>query len=275
MQDQINNKLDSNWFPWIKEPPPNSCLAPGSPSLSGGSRPATWAAGDSSSSAAPPLPTRKKPSWASRKVGTPSSAQSIDTLSPAVGKPGAAAAVDLRRNGPRILLFVIGGVIYSELRHITQLQGESSRECYIGSTHIWTPDSFVEALKFGNGGDRRRGSSGGAVGAPFYEFQRPPPRPRRGSDPARSRGDRSVAPRIQSRNSSRSEDDRPSPAARNSPPRERGSQSSRRRGEPISDQMSRMRMGEQRPPIPERSRSSNTLSNGSSSDQKKKGWFGF
>jgi hypothetical protein len=39
--------------------------------------------------------------------------------------------------------------------------------------------------------------------------------------------------------------------------------------------MSRMRMGEPRPPIPERSRSTNSLSNGTPTEQKKKGWFGF
>jgi hypothetical protein len=208
-------------------------------------------------------------------------------------------------------MFVIGGVTYSELRHVTQLQGETSRECYIGSTHAWTPDSFVEALKFGGGGDkkdRRRGAV--ATGAPFFEFQRPPPRPEwpetEMSDSRHVRGNR--GPRSQSRESSRNaknnlfknesngrnsplreqyssrnesprnQSSRNESSSRSSPPRERHSPPIPHRREsdrePLSDQMSRMQMNDRRdyrPPTSERSRSTNTTSsNGNVNTTEKK-----
>ncbi|KAI8978547.1 Sec1-like protein [Pilobolus umbonatus] len=49
-------------------------------------------------------------------------------------------------SGPPIIIFIVGGVTYSEIRSAYELAEASNREVYIGSTQVITPDAFVDSL---------------------------------------------------------------------------------------------------------------------------------
>ncbi|CAO3627560.1 unnamed protein product [Cunninghamella blakesleeana] len=49
-------------------------------------------------------------------------------------------------SGPPIIIFVAGGITYSEIRSAYELAESFDREVYIGSTHTIAPEKFVEAL---------------------------------------------------------------------------------------------------------------------------------
>ncbi|RUS20042.1 hypothetical protein BC937DRAFT_86503 [Endogone sp. FLAS-F59071] len=50
-------------------------------------------------------------------------------------------------SGARLILFVAGGITYSEIRSAYELADMYNREIFIGSTHIITPTSFINDLK--------------------------------------------------------------------------------------------------------------------------------
>ncbi|KAJ3218142.1 Syntaxin-binding protein 2 [Dinochytrium kinnereticum] len=52
----------------------------------------------------------------------------------------------MRRNGPRLILFVVGGVTFAEIKVAYELSRMMQREVLIGSTHIITPAEFIEDL---------------------------------------------------------------------------------------------------------------------------------
>ncbi|KAI8146412.1 Sec1-like protein [Fennellomyces sp. T-0311] len=49
-------------------------------------------------------------------------------------------------SGPPVIIFIAGGMTYSEMRSAYELAQAHDRDVYIGSTHIITPDKFVESL---------------------------------------------------------------------------------------------------------------------------------
>ncbi|KAI8367256.1 Sec1-like protein [Blakeslea trispora] len=49
-------------------------------------------------------------------------------------------------SGPPIIIFIVGGMTYSEIRSAYEIAEAFDREVYIGSTHIITPDHFVTDL---------------------------------------------------------------------------------------------------------------------------------
>ncbi|KAH9479547.1 Protein transport protein sec1 [Psilocybe cubensis] len=58
--------------------------------------------------------------------------------------PKASVQVDNRQ---RLLLFVAGGVTYSEMREVYHLSESLHKDIFIGSTHVLTPKGFVDDLK--------------------------------------------------------------------------------------------------------------------------------
>ncbi|KAI8916345.1 Sec1-like protein [Gorgonomyces haynaldii] len=128
VEDQLRGNLDTHWFPWIKEPPQETINTPTETTTQ-----------------------RKKPTWASKKRGTPS------TETPAV--------TDRRANGPRIIVFCVGGISHSESVALSKLGDTLNRDIILGSTHLWEPDTFVEGLK----SLHRTGSTASV----FLDYQRP------------------------------------------------------------------------------------------------------
>ncbi|KAI8923760.1 Sec1-like protein [Entophlyctis helioformis] len=179
-EDQCKGSVDPHVYPWVKEPPVGEY----------GDRPATWADPSSSSSslAAGDNATvgRKKPSWATRKTAastgtsTPATSGSASSASLATKPPD----VDLRENGPRLIFFVLGGVTYSEMRALAELRKDAQRDVVLGSTHVWQPDGFVQALT-----DLHKGN-GNVVR--FMTYKRPVVVPPVARSPPSSRG---IAPR--------------------------------------------------------------------------------
>ncbi|KAI3636808.1 hypothetical protein MIR68_005075 [Amoeboaphelidium protococcarum] len=84
-----------------------------------------------------------KPSWHKKSPSIDASATggSVPT------SPQQQQAVDDKQKGGRIILFIVGGVTYSEIRAIYQISNLIKREIFIGSTHVVTPDQFVDDLK--------------------------------------------------------------------------------------------------------------------------------
>jgi len=50
-------------------------------------------------------------------------------------------------DGARVIVFVVGGVCYSEIRQCYLVGKELKREIYIGSNHILTPDAYIKFLQ--------------------------------------------------------------------------------------------------------------------------------
>jgi syntaxin-binding protein 1 len=122
IEEQIQGTLDNGSFQWVKEPP----------AAEAGDRPSTWAGGNPSATSGT---GRKKPSWATKK--TVSSSASV--FSDALGTTSTAPAIteeDYLANGSRIIVFMLGGVTYSEIRSCFELRKDLRREVIIGNDSL-------------------------------------------------------------------------------------------------------------------------------------------
>ncbi|KIP07104.1 hypothetical protein PHLGIDRAFT_35581 [Phlebiopsis gigantea 11061_1 CR5-6] len=136
LEDHVGNKLDPTMFPYVKDQPSLAAA----PSLR-----ATPSTGATSLRSA-------KPSWHR------------------AARPGASSEVK-----PRLLVFVVGGMTYSEMREAYLLSKSLNKDIIIGSTHAATPREFVDDLKvleIGGVGSRAlpNGLGEGRGQRPFQEF---------------------------------------------------------------------------------------------------------
>ncbi|KAF7299290.1 hypothetical protein MIND_00877900 [Mycena indigotica] len=176
LEEHVVDKLDKTLFPYVKEEPSS-----GSSSLS--------AASTSLRSATPVQTTSlrsQKPSWHKAP------------------RPGASGAGPEREtNRGRLLVFVTGGMTYSEIREAYQLSATLNRDVFIGSTHTLTPRDFIsdlQVLEFGGQGSKAlpNGVKEGRPGQAFQEYYderyytRDAPPPARPT--AASAGGRNIAP---------------------------------------------------------------------------------
>ncbi|KAI8586737.1 Sec1-like protein [Geranomyces variabilis] len=130
MTDHVRSMADVNSFPWVKEPPPSE-------------RPSTWAAGAGGAGGGA-APAKSKASWANRRAVVSAAAAAG---SAAGGVSNALPTDALRANGPRLITFVLGGVTASEMKACYDVMKDQQRELILGSTHILTPASFLDAMK--------------------------------------------------------------------------------------------------------------------------------
>ncbi|KAJ2765433.1 syntaxin binding protein 1, partial [Coemansia nantahalensis] len=49
--------------------------------------------------------------------------------------------------GGVVIVYIAGGVTFSEMRAVYELADQLNREIYIGSTHVITPRGFLDDLK--------------------------------------------------------------------------------------------------------------------------------
>ncbi|KAG4086819.1 Sec1-like protein [Neocallimastix lanati (nom. inval.)] len=126
IEDNIHNILNTTIFPATKEPATHK-KPEVETNLKGTSLRST------------------KPSWAKKSADRDKQKDS--------GSPALSEKEDLRKRGPRTIIFVVGGLDYSEMRSVYELCNEYSRDVIIGSTHIITPVSYmksIQQLKVGN-----------------------------------------------------------------------------------------------------------------------------
>ncbi|KAJ1547774.1 vacuolar sorting protein VPS33/slp1 [Nowakowskiella sp. JEL0078] len=144
VEDQILNKLDTTIFPWIKEPPMDEMLPPSASRIkgstqSGGILGSITGQSNIIGGGATSLRTTRA-SWSKKAKGhitmNPVYCGSNPT-SPTTQEVN--IEDDLRKNGPRVVVFMLGGMSFSEMRTVYELQKKYERECFIVQ--------FVEALK--------------------------------------------------------------------------------------------------------------------------------
>ncbi|CAI8007026.1 Syntaxin-binding protein 1 [Geodia barretti] len=112
----VNGRLDESYAPFIRKPRSSSSSASG------------WSSGTSASSAAGITTTsvRQRWNWIPTQRG---------------------GGVD-KEAGPTIMIFIVGGMTYSEMRAIYEISKTTSDcEVIIGATHVLTPNSFLGQLK--------------------------------------------------------------------------------------------------------------------------------
>ncbi|KAH7097732.1 ras opposite [Auriculariales sp. MPI-PUGE-AT-0066] len=117
LEEHVAGRLDKDLFPYVREPAPAG--GPGAGGAVGGvaARPVIAAQPTSLRSA--------KPSWHRA--------------------PRAGGVAEQQRQ--RLLVFMAGGMTYSETRTAYTASEQLGRDVYIGSTHVWYPDWFIEDLK--------------------------------------------------------------------------------------------------------------------------------
>ena len=65
--------------------------------------------------------------------------------------------------GPRLIVFILGGVTHSEVRHVYRVSARLKRQVVVGSTTINSPTATLDALtELATGGGA--GASGGGFG---------------------------------------------------------------------------------------------------------------
>ncbi|KAJ3085035.1 vacuolar sorting protein VPS33/slp1 [Quaeritorhiza haematococci] len=134
LQDVIQNSMDPVLFPFLVEPPNTDSSDPtGAKKGVNGDAQLTRGPGTV-------IPFKSfKPKWAQRRPageGVTATDNSKDGES-----------VDWRKNGCRLVIFVVGGLSFAEIRAAYEISKELKREIFIGSTHLVTPSQFVDDLK--------------------------------------------------------------------------------------------------------------------------------
>ncbi|KAI9333695.1 Sec1-like protein [Obelidium mucronatum] len=182
LEDQTKNSMDSSSFSWVKEPPPafnRSTPVAGSRMASTNNR-TSYDYDDTSSGV-----QRTKPSWATSRVGggsmnrsagssTAGAAGSKDSSSSSILPPTNRPNLDpniLRSNGPRVILFMLGGMTHSEMRSANEVMIETQREVLIGSTHVLNPHLFLDTLR----SLHKRGGPSQPSKSPYDPKPEPPP----------------------------------------------------------------------------------------------------
>ncbi|KAF7365513.1 hypothetical protein MVEN_00424400 [Mycena venus] len=162
LEEHVAEKLDKTLFPYVRDEP---------------------------SAATAPTPSLR--SATGLRTATPVQATSLRSQKPSwhkAARPGGSAMDSTR---PRLLVFVAGGMTYSEIREAYQLSTSLNRDIYIGSSHTITPRDFINdltVLELGGAGSKAipNGQREGRAGRPYQEFYDeryytrdapPPPRP--------------------------------------------------------------------------------------------------
>jgi len=83
---------------------------------------------------------KSAPKWADKSKSSPAAGAGNTSSSQEEDYVGASDS------DPRYIVFVAGGMTYSEARSIYEVSISTSKNCYIGSTQFLTPDSFVFEL---------------------------------------------------------------------------------------------------------------------------------
>ncbi|KAI8823539.1 Sec1-like protein [Fimicolochytrium jonesii] len=158
LEDQATSQLDPVLFPWLTEPAPEDpTTAPPKTSKITLDHKAALTAPD------PQYPhslRTTRPSWSQKRKPKTAGDSKTTEQSPQ------ATASDIRKNGPRIIVFTVGGVTFSELRTVYSIREAFQRDVLIGSTHVSPPLQWIELLKQMGKVDESGAGSAAAAGSP-------------------------------------------------------------------------------------------------------------
>lgn len=135
MEDECRGVLDTDLFPYTKELPPD---APGGPMYSknnvtvGGGRQVKLASADPDRHKVVSLRSTK-PTWATKtpQLLAQMQAAALET-DPIKRAQEGEREEDLRRNGGRVVVFVLGGMTFSELRSAYEVMKKERRDVTVG-----------------------------------------------------------------------------------------------------------------------------------------------
>jgi len=134
LDDLLNNKLSTNEYPYFD--PPSSAFSFDTKGLGSGNR----GPADSLTLDAPDLSVsrskRKRPSWVDKKKKTANVAEKEELSTNTVPT-----------SEYKVVVFVVGGATWSEARSVYEATQDSGVPCYMGSTSMLTPKSFLEKLE--------------------------------------------------------------------------------------------------------------------------------
>jgi syntaxin-binding protein 1 len=145
LEDQVAGRMSTDLFPYIREPPPEKTkkqsnfsalteyltsdngllVATGNNPYSLRTMGSSWAVGAKK--------TGEQDNFKENQAET-TNQESINLR-------------EYRKNGARVIVFIIGGMTFSEMRSSYEVMRERNREIIIGSTNVWNPSSFVDSLK--------------------------------------------------------------------------------------------------------------------------------
>jgi len=153
LTEHANGKLDQSVFPYVRDAPTtfNQTLTSQTSSPNSVSSRLTSAA-------------RGQKTFGGGGGGSSSTPSSLRSAKPAANRPsrpgleGSMGSFGSMRSGgnavserepirQRVIVFVAGGMTYSEMRTAYQVGTKLQRDVYIGSTHIITPERFIDDLK--------------------------------------------------------------------------------------------------------------------------------
>ncbi|KAJ3382670.1 vacuolar sorting protein VPS33/slp1 [Lobulomyces angularis] len=153
MEDEMSQTISQKYFPFTVEPPTNATLKRNKASneIKVSSQPQVVNGVLMGTGQNPYSLRTLRASWASSPTKKKISGADDNGKKPENDKleldPDALLLKEYRKNGPRLIVFVIGGMTYSEMRSCYEVMRDSRREVIIGSTHILKPQAFVETLK--------------------------------------------------------------------------------------------------------------------------------
>jgi syntaxin-binding protein 1 len=168
IEDHFAGRLDTSTYPYVRDAPPES-ISGGVSSVVGGASglvsSVAKVTGGGASMATPPRAQASslrsaKPTWhqKGRQAGGTGGSGS------GTGSFGSMGGLDTSRQ--RIIVFVAGGMTYSEIRSAYQLSDRLGRDVYIGSSHVFTPNGFIDALKsFGKASNYNGSTANSSAGA--------------------------------------------------------------------------------------------------------------
>ncbi|KAJ1929539.1 syntaxin binding protein 1 [Tieghemiomyces parasiticus] len=122
IEDQLSGQLDSAEYPLVKPPRDQRAMQSAVPRKSLRTVKATWA-------------TPSTPGVATGSVGAGMSGSDMRRL------PSQSTA-----SGGRVVVFVVGGITYSEMRSVYELSSAFGWDVFLGSTHVFTPREFLHEL---------------------------------------------------------------------------------------------------------------------------------
>jgi syntaxin-binding protein 1 len=138
MEELVTNELSMDDYPSVLPMPD---MAPSQGGSAAGGRRGAGGAGSA-------RPSRAGQAASARKAGGPTSRWGKSSTSKAAASSGPKSF-----NGGRAIVFMMGGLSYSEMRAARQVMAKESREVVIGSTAFVSPKEFVEDLATLSEGD--------------------------------------------------------------------------------------------------------------------------